>query len=45
MPPGITSTLRNDYNVSADLSEILLCFDKKVFLEQTPWYIKLNYIT
>ena len=46
MPPGITSTLRNDYNVSADLSEILLCFDKKVFLEHqsTGTLGKLHYI-
>ena len=32
MPEAIANTLRNDYNISADLTVYRFCFDKQVFL-------------
>ena len=46
LPESIVTTLRHDYNISADLSDLLLCFNKQVFLEHqsTGAVGKLHYI-
>jgi len=33
MPQQIIQTLKDDYNISADLKSILFCFDKQIFLD------------
>ena len=33
IPDQILNVLRNDYNISADLTEYKLCFDKQIFLD------------
>jgi superfamily II DNA or RNA helicase len=33
MPQAITRFLREDYHISTDLNQLLLCFDKQIFLD------------
>lgn len=33
MPEKISNVLKEDYNISADIRQILFCFDKKIFLD------------
>lgn len=33
LPENISETLKNDYNIFADIRQVLFCFDKKVFLD------------
>lgn len=33
LPESIAKTLKDDYNISADIRQVLFCFDKQVFLD------------
>lgn len=33
LPDSISQALKDDYNISADIKQILFCFDKQIFLE------------
>ncbi|MBC7475447.1 MAG: DUF3883 domain-containing protein [Candidatus Sericytochromatia bacterium] len=33
LPESIAQTLREDYNISADIRQVLFCFDKQIFLD------------
>ncbi len=33
LPEQVALTLKNDYNISADITQVLFCFDKQVFLD------------
>lgn len=46
MPEQISSTLKDDYNISADIRQVLFCFDKQVFLDYrlTPDLGTVHYI-
>lgn len=46
LPEQVAYTLRNDYNISADITQVLFCFDKQIFLDyqNTSDLGKVHYI-